>query len=70
MLFSLKDFVTKLSPPSTPMQEGIHVVKTNSFTLHHFQTLSNMTFVINTDPNVPGIYLKLIFYVLISNILI
>ncbi len=52
MLFSLKDLASKLSP--TP-GENMHVVKTNSFTLHHFQSLSGLMFVLNTKPEIPGI---------------
>jgi hypothetical protein len=51
MLFSLKDLASKLSP--TP-NESLHCIKTNNFTLHHFQTLSGLMFVLNTDPDMPG----------------
>ena len=53
MLFSLKDVSSKLSP--SPAAEGLHTVKTNSFTLHHFESLTGMMFVLNTDPEIPGI---------------
>jgi hypothetical protein len=52
MIFSLKDLASKLSPSQG---ESLHIVKTNTFTLHHFQSLSGFVFVINTKPDVPGI---------------
>jgi hypothetical protein len=52
MLFSLKDLSSKLSP--TQSQEGLHTVKTNAFTLHHFESLTGMVFILNTDPGVAG----------------
>ena len=55
MLFSLKDLTSKLAPiNSSSANSEIHVVKTNTFTLHHYQSLSGMMFVLNTDPNAPG----------------
>ena len=52
MLFSLKDLVMKLSPVTSV--EGLHVMKTNNFTLHHFQSLTGLAFIINSTPDVPG----------------
>ena len=52
MIFSLKDLAQKLSP--TVGLEGIHTVKTNSFTLHHFQSATGLTFILNSDPEVSG----------------
>lgn len=52
MIFSLKDLATKLSP--TNSIDGLHTLKTNTFTLHHFQTLSGLMFVINSSPDVQG----------------
>lgn len=62
MLFSLKDLASKLSPPSQG-KENLHTVKTNSFTLHHFESLSGLVFIINTDPDTPskGTYMLIIF---------
>lgn len=57
MLFSLKDLVSKLSP--SPFVEGLHTVKTNSFTLHHFQSVTGMVFVLNSDAETAGIVLYL-----------
>jgi hypothetical protein len=56
MLFSLKDLSSKLSPSQG--SEGLHTVKTNSFTLHHFESITGMMFVINTDPDIQGTYEK------------
>lgn len=53
MLFSLKDLASKLSP--TP-GENLHVIKTNTFHLHHFQSVSGLVFVLNTKSDVPGEY--------------
>lgn len=54
MLYSLKDLATKLSP--SPATEGLHTVKTNSYTLHHFQSASGLVFVLNSSPEVPDLY--------------
>ena len=53
MLFSLKDLASKLSPNSQT-KENLHTIKTNSFTLHQFETLSGIVLVINTDPDIPS----------------
>lgn len=52
MLFSLKDLATKMSPSAGV--EGLHTVKTNTYTLHHFQSITGLSFILNTDNNVPG----------------
>ena len=52
MLFSLKDLSSKLSP--TAGAEGLHTVKMNTFTLHHFESFTGMMFVLNTAPEVQG----------------
>ena len=54
MLFSLKDLSARLSP--SPGTEGLHTVKTNAYTLHHYESLTGMMFVLNTDPDVPDLY--------------
>jgi len=54
MLFSLKDLTSKLSPLGTT--EGLHVMKTDSYALHHFQSASGMVFVLNTDVETPDLY--------------
>lgn len=51
MLFSLKDLVTKLSPAPG---DNLHVMRTSNYSLHHFQSLSGLVFVINAKPEVPG----------------
>ena len=51
MLFSLKDLAAKLSPQSG---ENLHVIKTNAFNLHHFQSTSGLVFILNTYSEVPG----------------
>jgi len=53
MLFSLKDLASKLSPPSQG-KENLHTIKTNAFTLHHFESISGLVFVLNTDPEIPS----------------
>lgn len=52
MLFSLKDLAAKLSP--SPSLEGLHTVKTNAFTLHHFQSFTGMVYLINSEADVTG----------------
>jgi hypothetical protein len=52
MLFSLKDLASKLSP--SQQTEGLHTVKTNTFTLHHYQTLTGLVFIINSSPEING----------------
>ena len=52
MLFSLKDVSSKLSPSQGV--DGLHTVKTNTFTLHHFESLTGMMFVLNTAPEIQG----------------
>ena len=56
MLFSLKDLASKLSP--SPPVEGLHTVKTDSFTLHHYQSLTGMVLIMNSSPEVQGIEFK------------
>jgi hypothetical protein len=53
MLFSLKDLTSKLSPDSQGL-DHLHTVKTNSFTLHHYQSPSGLMFVLNTAADIPG----------------
>lgn len=72
MLFSLKDLASRLSPTAG---ESLHVVKTNTFTLHHFQSITGFMFVLNTKAEVPGLIFSLciedfISFCLISYILI
>jgi hypothetical protein len=52
MLFSLRDLLGKLS--HVPSVEGLHTLRTNAFTLHHFQSVTGLVFVANTDADSPG----------------
>lgn len=54
MLFSLKDLASKLSPSEG--SEGLHIIKTNSFTLHHYQSVTGLVFVLNTGNDIPDQY--------------
>lgn len=51
MLFSLKDLASKLSPAQG---ESLHCIKTDTFTLHHFESLTGLMFVLNSDADTPG----------------
>lgn len=53
MLFSLKDLTSKLSPDGQGL-DHLHTVKTDAFTLHHYQSPSGLMFVLNTHPDLPG----------------
>ena len=57
MLFSLKDLTAKMSPEVST--QGIHTVKTPNYTIHHYESLSGISFVLNTDPSIPDMYDKL-----------
>ncbi|CAE7634167.1 trappc1-1 [Symbiodinium microadriaticum] len=54
MLFSLKDLAAKLAPSIGP--QGLHTVKTNAYTLHHFESVTGMSFIMNSDPSLPDLY--------------
>lgn len=60
-IFSLQDLVAKMAPSTTnninkneTTPTALHMVKAKTFTLHHFQTLSGLIFVINSAPHVSG----------------
>lgn len=57
MLHSLKDLALKLSP--SVGSEGLHTVKTNAFTLHHYSSVTGITLVLNTDHTTPDMYQNL-----------
>jgi len=57
MLFSLKDFTHKLSPRAE--SEELHVVKTKSFCLHHYESATGLMFVLNSDTETPNQYQRL-----------
>jgi len=54
MLFSLKDLAQKMSPEKS--DDGIHVIKLGNFNLHHFESLTGITLVLNTSPALLDLY--------------
>jgi hypothetical protein len=62
MIFSLKDLTAKLSPSESV--DGLHIMKTNSFTLHHFQSLSGLVFIINSSPEIQGMNIYFILHIM------
>lgn len=59
MIYSLKDLTSKLTPdlPSNSSSGngsgGLQTVRTNAFSLHHYQSVSGIIFVLNLDPDAP-----------------
>ena len=52
MLFSLKDLASKLSPSKD--NDHLHTIKTNTFTMHHYQSPSGLIFILNTHIDIAG----------------
>jgi hypothetical protein len=57
MLFSLKDFTHKLSPRAE--SEELRMVKTKAFCLHHYESVTGLMFVLNSDTDTPSQYARL-----------
>ena len=49
-----KELVGKMKSPSA-VDDGLHCLKTNKFTLHHYETQSGLRFILNTDPQTPDL---------------
>ena len=52
-LFSLKSFVSKISP--WDLKEGFQCYKTNKYKLTMFETPTGLKFIMNTDVNAPSV---------------
>jgi len=52
MLYSLKELTSKISPSDG--DQGLHIMKTDSYALHHFESVTGMIFILNTDAGTPG----------------
>ncbi|ETW02458.1 hypothetical protein H310_05967 [Aphanomyces invadans] len=50
LIFSLKEFLRKMSPPSsTPQTHSLKTFKTDVYTCHHLETPSGLRFILSTD---------------------
>jgi hypothetical protein len=54
MCYFFKELVSKMKSPSA-VDDGLHCLKTDKFTLHHYETQSGLRFVLNTDPQTPDL---------------
>jgi hypothetical protein len=61
MLFSLKDLVSKLSPGSASNSDNMNSMRTDTFTLHHYQSVTGLMFVLNTDSQSYDVHMQLEF---------
>ena len=50
LIFSLKEFITKVSPKEPEM--GLMYYKTKNYICHHLEVLSGIRFILTTDDNV------------------
>lgn len=69
MLFSIKSFVSKISPRD--VKKGFLSFKTNKYALHYFETPTGVKFVLNSDVNaqdVREVLQRLYSQVIYSNI--
>lgn len=58
MILSIKDLIGKMK--SSPLDDGLHCLKTNTFTLHHYETRSGLRFVLNSDVGTPDLHANLV----------
>ncbi|TFJ87434.1 hypothetical protein NSK_001765 [Nannochloropsis salina CCMP1776] len=53
MLYSIKGLVAALGSKNAPSSsDGLNHLRTNAYTLHHFETLTGLRFVLNTDNSI------------------
>ena len=59
MLFSIKELVSRMKPPGA-VDDGLHCLKTSTYTLHHLEILTGLRFVLNTDSATPDLHVTLL----------